>query len=408
MENYIARHPILNGSQRVVGYEIVHQADENSLYNATDSSSANTILAFMQSANDEKFMGGRPAYLTFTPTLLLRDAPMMLNPRELVIQVDSTALLHSATRGILQRYSEQGYGIAVVGFDFSKRFLDIMNMVTTLKVDFSDPSNPELPLQLRLAEGYDLKVIAYHVDTPAALEKAQELGVKLFQGHSVASVLRSKVHKMGHFQASFVRLMAAVAGPSPEFDEIAELINLDVSLTFALLRIVNSAYFGLKNQVRDVKQALTVLGLGQLKQWIYLMSFASEGEMPEELIKNSFQRATFCQEMSTRVPNFPLSPEEAYLMGMFSTLDVLLGTQMEETMNQLPLKQELKDALNGVEGISFDMLELCLAYDRGAWIHTTRMADLLGISHEVVAQTYMSAMTQVEKTWAALMHSVVR
>ena len=41
--------------------------------------------------------------------------------------------------------------------------------------------------------------------------------------------------------------------------------------------VVNSAYFALRNRATDVHQAIMVLGIGQLRQWIYLMGAGNEG-----------------------------------------------------------------------------------------------------------------------------------
>ena len=127
------------------------------------------------------------------------------------------------------------------------------------------------------------------------------------QGAYVAEPKKSKVHRFDHLQSNFFQLMVAVTKEEPDVEEITRIISRDVTLAFSLMKLVNSAYFALRNQVKSVQQALVVLGLGQLKQWIYLLSFREEsGGLQDELIQMSFLRANFCMELAKLVENLPI------------------------------------------------------------------------------------------------------
>ena len=177
---------------------------------------------------------------------------------------------------------------------------------------------------------------------------------------------------------------------------------MDVTLAFSLMKMINSAYFALPNKISSVKQALTILGLGQLKQWIYLLSFSDEGGITDQLIKQSFLRAVFCQEVSQFAKNSPITRQEAYLLGMFSTLGLLLEVPIDNAVAELPLSDELKKGLVGEKGYCDDLLKLCTLYEKGKWSEVAAKIKDLDLSEDVVKSKYMEAVAYVNDIWSEL------
>lgn len=61
--------------------------------------------------------------------------------------------------------------------------------------------------------------------------------------------------------ATWTRLRTMLADPDVEVRALAEAISRDVGTTARVLRLVNSAFLGLRRQVTDIREAITVLGL---------------------------------------------------------------------------------------------------------------------------------------------------
>ena len=215
-------------------------------------------------------------------------------------------------------------------------------------------------------------------------------------------MITTKVHKMNYMQSNFFRLMTAITKEMAEFDEIAKIISMDVTLSFSLLKMVNSSYFALPNKISSVKQALTILGLGQLKQWIYLLSFSDDGGVTDQLIKQSFLRAVFCQEVSSYIDNFPSAKPEAYLLGMFSTLGLLLEVPIKEAVEELPLSPELKNGLTGDEGACAELIKLCTRYEEGKWSKVASIIQKLNLPEDIVKAKYMESVEYVNGIWSEL------
>lgn len=406
METYIVRQPVLDKNQKVAAYEILYKEDESSLYNQRDSRVANAIEQFLTDLNSDKFLGDKAAFLTFTPNLLMKNIPKMFSEKRLVIQIEDNTIVHPVAQRIIYRYKKQGYRIAIKGFEFSPRYFGIMDAVDIVKVDFSSPTSSMKNI-VSIAKSFSKEVAAYNIGGAESFELAKELGCDYFQGAYVAEQKTSKIHRMDHMQSNFFQLMIAVTKDEPDIEEIAKIISRDVTLAFSLMKLVNSAYFALRNRAKSVHQALVILGLGQLKQWIYLLSFKRDnGGAADELIKTSFLRGNFCMELSKHVPDLTVSPSEAYLMGMFSTLGTLMEVPLESALEELALSDEIKAALLTGEGRCGLLYQMVLCYEKADWSGMTRHAEKLGIPMNIITQIYFECVEYVNSIWKDLMMPV--
>lgn len=402
MDSYIVRQALVTDKQESFGYEILYTDNSFSAEHTDDASAANAIENFLSSMDSERFLDGKIAFLTFTPNLLEKGIPKMFKTNKLVIQIEDSLITNPLSQNLITKYKKIGYKVAVVDFEFAPRFFGILDIVDYIKVNFAaDPSSVENIV--KIGKSFGKKVIAYNVETQDAYDRAKDLGCTYFQGTFVSEKMPTTVKKVNYLQSNFFLLMIAVTKDEPDIDEIENIISRDVSLTFSLLRLVNSAYFALRNKARSVKQALVILGLGQLKQWIYLLSFKQDdGSMPDELIKISFLRATFASELVEYAQDMTISRSEAYLLGMFSTLGKLMRVPLEDALEQLPISDEIKLALLKKEGRTGSLYKLILSYEKADWKTMSSCAAELGIPQSIIAQKYFECVESVNNIWNGL------
>ena len=402
MDSYIVRQALVTEKQESFGYEILYTDNSFRAEHTDDVSAANAIENFLSSMDSERFLDGKTAFLTFTPNLLEKGIPKMFKTNKLVIQIEDSLITNPLSQNLITKYKQSGYKIAVVDFEFAPRFFGILDIVDYIKVNFAaDPSSVENIV--KIGKSFGKKVIAYNVETQEAYDRAKELGCTYFQGTFVSEKMPTTVKKVNYLQSNFFLLMVAVTKDEPDIDEIESIISRDVSLTFSLLRLVNPAYFALRNKARSVKQALVILGLGQLKQWIYLLSFKQDdGSMPDELIKISFLRATFSSELVEYAQDMNISRSEAYLLGMFSTLGKLMRVPLEDALEQLPISDEIKLALLKKEGRTGSLYKLILSYEKADWKTMSACASELGIPQSIIAQKYFECVESVNNIWNGL------
>lgn len=404
MEPYIVRQTIVDENQAAKAYEILYADDQLSVSQSDDSSAANAIENFLSSMDTDKFLNGKIAFLTFTRNLLVKNIPKMFDTSKLVIQIEDSLITNPLAHSLFTKYKQAGYKIAVVDFEFAPRYFGVLDIVDYIKVNFRNYDNPSLENVVRIGNSFGKKMIAYNVECAEAYEKAKNCGCTYFQGSYVAEKMPAHLTNMKYLQGNFFMLMIAVTKDEPDIDEIEQILSRDVSLTYSLLKLVNSAYFALRNRAKSVKQALVILGLGQLKQWIYLLSFKQDdGSMPDELIRLSFLRAKFASELLESCHDVPLSRSEAYLMGMFSTLGQLMQMPLDEALNALPLSDEIKGALLRHEGRAGILFDLVIAYENADWKRMADMAAQLEIPADSIPGIYCMCVEDVNTTWNSLM-----
>lgn len=407
---YIVRQPIKDTDSKVIGYEILYHG-ENQAYGddaaqtANDFAAADTIYNFL-TQNTEKALRGSLNFMTFTTTLLLKKAPRLFDKSELVIQIDDSVLIHPLAMHFVRQFAKEGYRIAVNEFRFAPRYLALMDDIDYIKLNFQSTSNVSLHNIIEIAHGMRKKCIATEIHSEELYNKAIAMGVDGLEGSYVAEKMATRAYTTGYLQSNFFRLMVAVTRDEPDIEEIEQIISMDATLMFGLLRIANSVYYALRHRATTIRQAIMTLGISQLKQWIYLLSASNaENEIDpssEEFLKLSFMRASFCSDLMNHAKGVPISKSEAYLMGMFSTLNYLIDAPLEDILSQVPVADEIKRALLTQEGRCGDLFSLVLSYERADWSRINSLAESLGIPTNLLTSLYFNCMDAVNTTWEQL------
>ena len=323
--------------------------------------------------------------------------------------VDDSVIIHPLAMHFVERLSKEGYKIAVNEFQFSPRYISIIDKFDYIKINFKNGSDNSIHNVVELAHSMGKQCIATGIDDERLYRQAFAMNVDAMAGRYVAEELFTTVHNSSYLQSNFFRLMVAITEDEPDVDEIERIISTDAMLTYSLLKIVNSGYFALRNRATEVHQAIVVMGLGQLRQWIYLLSMGnSDGgvdDSQEEFLKLSFTRATFCSELMRYAKNMPITRNDAYLMGMFSTLNFLIAAPMEEILSGIPISQHVKEALLTHSGRCGMLYDLVLCYERADWTAIGSLAETLGIPVDQLTNTYFHCLEEVGNIWRQLMGS---
>lgn len=404
---YIVRQPIKDLQGTTLGYEIRYTGEDAgySGENGNDFAAAETIYNFLTQASDTTLKGAKN-FMTFTTNLLMKQTPKLFAPDELVIEVGESVIIHPLAMRFVERYRQEGYAIAVKDFQFSPRFISNLRQFDYVMVDLRHADDAGVRRLAGMVHEMGKQCVAIGVDNEELYQKAFILGADAMCGRYAAEQMFTAVHSASYLQSNFFRLLVAVTKDEPEVEEIEQIISMDASLTYSLLRIVNSAYFALRNRATNVHQAVTILGLGQLRQWIYLMGCRNEkgelDESQEEMLKLSFTRASFASELMRYAKNMPINRSDAYLLGMFSTLQFLIAAPLEDILSEVAISIDVKDALLNHEGRCGMLYDLILAYERADWTAINHIGAELGLPMDRLPEIYFQCLDDVNNVWRQL------
>ena len=406
---YIVRQSVKDSDGVIFGYEILY-CGENQAFTSEETdvsrnyAAADTIYSFL-TQNSNKSLKGTLNFMTFTTMLLMKKTPHLFDRSELVIQIDDSVIIHPLSMHFVKMYAKEGYKIAVNEFQFVPRYLALLDSIDYIKVNASMPATA-LRDVVEIAHSMGKKCIITHIETKEQHDLALSLKADGIQGNYESATLKTKTHNSAYLQSNFFRLMVAVTKDEPDVNEIEQLIAMDASLSYGLLKIANSAYFALRHRATTIHQAIMTLGLGQLRQWIYLLSSSNPDQKmdagTEEFLKISFMRASFSSELMKYAKDMPISRSEAYLMGMFSTLSHLIDAPLEEILAEVPVAEEIKEAPLEQTGRCGTQYKLLLAYEQADWDTINACAEELGIPNQMLTNIYFECTESVNILWEQL------
>jgi hypothetical protein len=162
--------------------------------------------------------------------------------------------------------------------------------------------------------------------------------------------------------ALILELMNAVQQEA-EPKAIEALFKRDVTLSFKLLRYINSPWFGLAARIESIRHALSIIGYQQLLKWLTLLAATAGSEVSPLLTLNAMIRARFMELIGAKLVD-KYDTDNLFMTGMLSLLDHLMGVPMEDILKFVNLPPTVTETLMGEEGRYSRYLKLAKACEQ--------------------------------------------
>ena len=298
MDVYVARQPIFDSETHLYAYEFLFRDGLSNAFPDLDGDTATSRLltnTFFTIGID-RLSGQKKFFVNFTRDLLLKRVPTMFPADSLVVEiledVEPEAELVEACREI----SAAGYTVALDDFLFRPELKPLIELAHIIKIDLRQTPINRAEKLIRALGGHRLTFLAEKVETHEEFEQAKELGFELFQGYffSKPEIVQGKDIKPA--KITLLQLIQETRRPDCNIDDLDRLINRDVSLSYKLLRYINSAFFRRLMEITSIRHAIALLGERELRQFIALVATAELAQdKPQELIRSAIIRARFCE-----------------------------------------------------------------------------------------------------------------
>ncbi len=365
MKVYVARQPIFDQQLRVCGYELLYRRSENNIFENVDDSLAtadvihNAYLVF----NLRELTEGTRAFINFPQTLIEGEVPSLLPRQSLVIEVLEHVEPTEKVLQSLRSLRRQGYTIALDDFVFEEKYHPLIGLADIIKIDYQ-ATPVDQQQKLIDALGHRIEFLAEKIETPAEYEIAKRLGYKMFQGYFFSRPIvehGAEVHPLRH---TLIEMLKELDCPEPSFRRISAQIERSVDLSYKMLRTVNTVYQKGRRTIESIEQAVARIGLDELKRWSYLMLLRErQTSESKELIKQSVIRGKMMELIAEDTLTDGL-PFDAFITGIFSSLDVILDEAMQTLIAELPVAPPVKAALLGEQNGLRKLLEDVIAYEQ--------------------------------------------
>ncbi len=391
MKAFVAREPIFDAHLSVYGYELRVESGLNGLLERPDAD-----LAVLKAIDNSLFLFGievvsglKRTFLQFTRETLLQGYALLFPARAVVVEVGPEVELDEPTVAACHALKRSGYMLAASQVVAETEGHPLFPLVDVLRVDFRRTPGDERALLVRRGAPRGMMLLAEHVADHDELRRARDLGYTYFQGAFFGRPVVVEGHQIPAATINYLSLLQEINRPELDLDQIEEVLKREVALCYKLLRCINSVAFGLRHRVNSVRQAILLLGERGIRKWASLVVMAGLNQRgPSELVAASLQRARFA-EMLVETVDLKDRSEEAFLMGLFSMLDVIIGRPFDEILEGLPLAPDVKQALLGGGGAMRYLLDLVLAYEAACWKQVAVFAADMGIAQSDVVDAYL-------------------
>lgn len=390
--SYIARQPILDRELQVYGYELLFRNSEENVFPETDPDEATSRLLLQQHliGDIDTICLGKQAFINFHTNTLIHKFPDFLDASTVWIEVLETVEVTPELRRACALATKHGYRIALDDHDFDGRWQQLMPNVDLIKIDIQ-AQGLDLSRRLKRFKERGVPILAERIETLEEYEICRDLGFDFFQGFFFERPELIKKQSLTPHKINMLSLMSEVFKPELNFKRLTTIIQTDLSLTYSLLKLVNSAAFSFRTEIRDIGHALAYLGEIEVKKYLSLVILANVSQdQPEELTIKSLSRARF-MELLFQAGNERKEGSTAFMVGMLSLIHIILQQPLADILARLPLADELNQALLNHEGPLGRLLAIAITYEKADWNELDDLLRKQNLTHLDVGQLYLDA-----------------
>ena len=401
---FIARQPIFDRKQKVYGYELLFRSSLENVFKHSElnQASAKVMTDSTLILSMEVISGGKLAFINITRDILLNDYISLLSSGLTAAEIPETVEPDPEVVSACGRLKKAGYMIVLDDFVYAEQYADLMNLADIVKVDFLSTPAEERRQVLSRFTAPNVRFLAEKVETHEVFKQAVSLGYTYFQGDFFSKPVIISSRDVPGFKLNYLHMLQELQWPDVNFHRLEGIIKRDMALSFKLLRYINSAYFGLGEKVRSILHAIRLLGPRQFKQWASLLLMASMGsDKPDELVVRALIRGRFCESLAPML-GMKQRSQELFLLGIFSVIDAILGRPLNEILKDLPLSDEVKDALSGKPNRLRAVFDYALAYEKGDWDGLSARAAVLGLDESGIPAVYLSAVHWAKRSFGVV------
>ncbi|MDX8401625.1 MAG: HDOD domain-containing protein [Mariprofundaceae bacterium] len=361
----VGRQPVFDRDFQVQAYELLFRAADGEATGDGAAMTAQVVAEALGGIGIEHITGSLPGWVNAGRRMLTDpDAPLAMLPAERMgIEVLEHVPPDPEVLAAVRDLKGRGFTILLDDVTEPEDAFPFLPHLDIVKIDIQTVG--DLAAAVRALRPHPVRLLAEKVETYEDFERARALNFDYYQG---AFFCRPDIVEGRAVPASKLAVLRAMQQvlAAEAIEDLHEVIRQDVGLSFRLLRYINSAAFGLRRGIESVEQAMSLLGLVNLRRWLSLLALSElGGDKPAELLRVALFRGRFMESVAEALGERDTADD--FLVGLFSVLDALLDLPMDQALADLPLDDALRGALLGESGAMREKLALALAAERGEW-----------------------------------------
>lgn len=393
----MVRRPLFDRMVEVAAYEIVLGDGPINAFGVEDRDGANHLIVNSAVSLDlAQISPDKPVLLTVSSAVLEAGLPPVLVSDRAVLVLGGGVEPSEATTSALEGLRSQGYRIVLDDLVSNPQLHPLLRVAHAVRMDIGLVTEPSFLKQVSLLKTAGVELIAERIGSYEELRHATKLGFSQFQGSFLSRPDGFRAGNVPAGQLAGLELIALLQNPEAEIADIADIIRRDVSLSYRVLKVVNSAQYSLPRPLGSIEEAVVLVGTRKIVSWVGMINMSGLNNKPPELTRAAMIRARVCEMLGERIGRTDL--QRFYVVGLFSVIEALLDVPADKALAHLPLATEIVDAITSRGGIMGEVLAGVVAYEAGDWTRT----HIIGLEDEAVRSAFRAATIEVDETWSQL------
>lgn len=345
-EILFASQPIYSRNNDVYAHELLYRHENGvSAFEVGDSVATSEVLynlctGLLDYVEHVKL----PVCVNVSTEFLLSGLFLPLAPNHVIVELVERIEPTTEIIDAVKRWVDKGFRFALDDFEFQDSWTPLLEFASIIKVDIEKTSFEIAQQRFEQLKHLDALWLAERVEDEETYERYIELGFDLFQGYYLARPTVVEGKRVPSAAATQLTLVInQLFSDDPELYEIVAALQTDPVLVVNLLRIANSPYYGLSRKIESLKEVVMLLGLEPLRKWVLLI-VSVKGQAPIKT-KLVLIRAYMCIELARKKDPFNRLSGAAFLAGLLSGSDVLLGIDKETFLEDLHISENVREAV---------------------------------------------------------------
>ncbi len=361
---YVGRQPIYAADDTVFAYELLYRNSKENWADIDDDNHATAELLsnVFTSIGLDTLVGDRRAFINMPREFLLGEYPLPEIKQQVVIEILEHVKPDADVLDALRSLKQQGYTLALDDYVFEEHLEPFLELADIIKIDIMASGVDTLADRVSELARYKVELLAEKVETEDEVRICRELGFAYFQGYYFAKPKVVSGKKITGNQLATMQLVSELNRADVTVDELTDLTQQDIAISYKLLRYVNSAMYSFNREIDSIRDAIVVLGMNTLVKLVNMVAIGSMGGVNGDDYRSAMFRARMCERLAIATGKKDESASY-FLVGLFSSLDRLLGVPMEEVLVMLPLADDIKMAISDHSGRYGEILAAVLAYE---------------------------------------------
>jgi c-di-GMP-related signal transduction protein len=391
---FMARQPILDLRGHVHGYELLFRKGSEPFFCGDLELASRTMFDNAVLFGLEKITGNLPAFFNCTTQVLTSELARALPPETAVLEILETVEPTPELIEACRHLRLQGFRLALDDFTWDPRLAPLVDLADYIKIDFRATTAEQRKDLFARLHGKSARMVAEKVESEQEYRQACAEGFTLFQGYYFCRPVLIEQRKIPANTLFHLEILKLLHSDPMDLDRLCELVKSDTSITYRLLRLVNSPAYAIRQEIRSIRAAMVLVGEDTFRR-VATLAIASEmnAARPAEILRMALIRAQFCAFAAVVCD---LDATEQYLLGMFSLLPAMLQVPMEVVAPSLPLRGEIREALMYTQNRERGPLTWIEAQEQADWDACDSIVMGMGLKCEEFFRCYTQAVPWAE------------